>query len=157
MFATQPVDGAFFDTAPVRLKGTFDIAQPAPDVWAELTADNPLAWCKILTEIIWTSERPFAVGTTRTARSLGGTSVINERYFRWEDGRRQSFYAVEASAPLWRRFAEDYLVEPTSETSCRFTWIIAFEPKPATRVTNPVNKRLLGTLFRDTAKHYGLG
>ena len=156
MFTTQPVDDGFFDTAPVRLRGTFAIPQPAADVWAELTADNPLAWCKILTEIIWTSQRPFGVGTTRTARSLAGTSVINERYFRWEDGRRQSFYAVEASAPLWRRFAEDYLVEPTSETSCRFTWTIAFEPQPAARLANPVNKRLLATLFRDTAKHYGL-
>lgn len=47
--------------------------------------------------------------------------MLSERFFRWEEGRRQSFYVLKASSPLYRCFAEDYLVEPTSETSCRFT------------------------------------
>jgi hypothetical protein len=58
--------------------------------------------------------------------------------------------------PLFRRFAEDYLVEPTSEASCRFTWTIAIDPHPAARILNPANRLLLGTLFGDTRKHYGL-
>ena len=156
-FSAQPVDEAFFETAPVRLRDEFEIPRPADQVWADMTADNPLAWCRILTDITWTSPRPFGVGTTRTARSLGGTSVLRERFFLWEEGRRMSFFVVEASAPLFRRFAEDYLVEPASESSCRFVWTIAIEPRPAARIANPVNRRLLGTLFRDTRKHYGVG
>jgi hypothetical protein len=41
-------------------------------------------------------------------------SVINERFFRCEEGRRQSWYAAETSPPLFRRFAEDNreLLEP---------------------------------------------
>jgi hypothetical protein len=151
-FTAGPVDETFFDTAPVRLSETFDVPRPAAQVWADLTADNPLAWCRIIRSITWTSPRPFGVDTTRTARSVGG--VINERYFLWEEGRRKSFYVVDASVPLFRRFAEDYLVEPTSETSCRFTWTIAFEAQPAARIANPGNRRLLGTLLRDTRKHY---
>ncbi|MEA2425051.1 MAG: hypothetical protein QOH13_1461 [Thermoleophilaceae bacterium] len=151
-FSAQPVDESFFDNAPVRLSDTFDVPRPAAEVWSELTADNPLAWCRILRGITWTSPRPFGVGTTRTARSVGG--VIKERYFLWEEGRRKSFFVVEASAPLFRRFAEDYLVEPASESSCRFTWTIAFEPKPAARIANPANRLLLGTLLSDTRKHY---
>jgi hypothetical protein len=153
-FPTRPVDETFFDTAPFRASATFDIPRPAAQVWADLTDESPLSWCRILRSIAWTSPRPFGVGTTRTARSIGG--VIHERFFRWEEGRRQSFYALEVSIPLFRRLAEDYLVEPTSETSCRFTWTIAIEPKPAARLANPANRLLLGTLFRDTRKHYGL-
>jgi hypothetical protein len=153
-FKTQPVDESFFDSAPVQLRESFDIPRPAAEVWAELTADHPLAWCRIIQSVTWTSPRPFGVGTTRTVRSLRGASVINERFFRWEEGRRKSFFVLEESAPLFRRFAEDYLVEPTSETSCRFTWTIAYEPRPAAKIANPANRLLLGTLLRDTRKHY---
>lgn len=155
-FTTQPVDEAFFETAPVRLTATFEIRHPAPRVWNDLAGDEPLAWCRLLKDISWTSPPPHGVGSTRTARSVGDVSVINERFFRWEEGRRQSFYAIETSAPLFRRFGEDYLLEPTSERSCRFKWTIAFEPRSGARLVNPLNRRLLATLFRDTRRHYGL-
>jgi Polyketide cyclase / dehydrase and lipid transport len=154
-FTAQPVDESFLDAAPVRLADAFEISRPAAQVWADLTADDPLAWCRILQGITWTSPRPFGVGTTRTVRSLAGTSILMERFFRWEEGRRKSFYVLETTVPLFRRFAEDYLVEPTSESSCRFTWTIAIEPRPAARTANPANRLLLGTLFRDTRNHYG--
>lgn len=155
-FPTQSVAEAFFDTAPLRLTEAFDIPRTAAQVWEDLTVDNPLSWCRLLRGIAWTSPRPFGVGTTRTARTIGNASVIKERFFRWEEGRRQSFYALESSVPLFRRFAEDYLVEPTSETACRFNWTIAIEPHPAARPANPANRLLLSTLFRDTRRHYGL-
>ena len=155
-FKTEPVDETFFDRAPFRLVHSFDIPRPAAEVWDELTQDNALSWCRILDDISWTSPRPFGVGTTRTATSLRGTNVLRERFFRWEEGRRMSFHTVEVSAPMFRRFAEDYLVEPTSDTSCRLTWTIAVEPRALGRLATPVNRRLLQTLFRDTRRHYGL-
>jgi hypothetical protein len=154
-FAAQPVDEAFFESAPLLLRETFVVARPAADVWAELTGDDPLSWCRILDRITWTSPRPFAVGTTRTVVSLRGTSVLHEFFFRWEEGRRMSFYVVEASAPLFRHFAEDYLVEPASDSSCAFTWTIAAEPRGRlTGLLSPVNRRLLGTLLTDTRRYY---
>src|SRR5215216_680745 len=153
-FAAQPVDETFFDSAPTKLVGTFQIARPAAEVWSDLTADATLGWCRILDKITWTSPRPFGVGTTRTAKSLKGANTIHEHYFRWEEGRRKSFYVIDASAPLFRRFAEDYLVEATPDGSCRFTWTIAYEPKPGARIAEPVNRRILQTLFTDTRKHY---
>ncbi|MEA2497001.1 MAG: hypothetical protein QOJ29_4912 [Thermoleophilaceae bacterium] len=154
-FQCKPADETFLDAAPTRLVGVFEVARPAADVWSELTADRPLWWCRILDDVSWTSARPLGVGATRTVKSLKGASVFHEHFFRWEDGRRKSFYVLESSAPLFRRFAEDYLVEPASDNSCRFTWTIAWEPQPAARFTNPVNKRILGTLHTDTRKHYG--
>lgn len=154
-FPALPVGEAFFDTAPFRLIETFDIQQSADQVWEDLTADNPLSWCRLLRDITWTSPRPYGVGTTRTARTVGNVSVINERFFRWEEGRRQSFYALESTLPGFRRFAEDYLVEPKSTTSCQFTWTIAIEPHAIARPASPINRLLLSTLFRDTRRHYG--
>jgi hypothetical protein len=153
-FALQPVEATFLDAAPLRLAEAFDIPRPAADVWADLTADNPLSWCRLLRSITWTSPRPFGVGTTRTARTIGNATVINERFFRWEEGRRKSFYVLESNVPFFRRFAEDYLVEPTSETACRFTWTIAVEPHPLARPANPASRRLLAALLRDTRRHY---
>ena len=154
-FKCQPVDETFFDTAPLLLREEFEILRPAAQVWDELTAEGTLAWCRILQDVSWTSPRPFGVDTTRTARALWGANILKERFFRWEEGSRKSFAVVEATTPLARRFAEDYLVEPTSEASCRFTWTIAVEPQPAARIADPVNKMILRTLFRDTRTHTG--
>lgn len=154
-FSLQPIDEGFFDSAPNRWADAMDIAQPADRVWAQLTSDDPLTWCRVLTGITWTSPRPFGVGTTRTARALLGAMVLNERFFRWEEGRRKSFLVEQSSLPLFRRFGEDYLVEPTSDTSCRFTWTIAAEPHTAARPGSPVNAMLMRSLFRDTRRHFG--
>lgn len=155
-FSCDPVDEGFFATAPVRMAAHFEVPRPAAEVWGELTGERPLHWCRILQEVSWTSPRPFGVGTTREVKALWGTSLLREHYFRWEEGRQHSFYVVEMNAPLARRFAEDYLVEPTGESSCRFSWTIAFEPTPVGIPGVPVNKRLLRTLYTDTRDHYGL-
>lgn len=153
-FKLKPVDESFFENAPVRLTKTLSIERPAADVWAELVGDDPLHWCKALDGVKWTSERPFGVGTTRRVKALKGINVFDEYFFRWEEGRRKSFYVERASGPLAKRFAEDYLVEPNGENSCSFTWVVAYEPSLIGRVGEAFNKRILGTLFSDTAKYF---
>lgn len=153
MFTLQPVDGDFFDTAPVRHVLTVDIERPAADVWAELTGDSPLWWCRTL-DIAWTSPRPFGVGTTRTARVLRGALTIQEDFFRWEEGRRKSFSVLRANLPFFRRFGEDYLLEPVGTASCRLTWTIALEPSAAGRFGGAVNRLLINDMFRDTRRHF---
>lgn len=153
-FSLEPCDESFFDAAPVRHSLALDIAAPAEAVWAELTGEAPLSWCRAVTDITWTSPRPFEVGTTRTARGLRGALVLRERFFRWEEGRRKSFYVLEASVPPLRRLAEDYLVEETSPGRCRFEWTIAFEPTTAGRLAAPLNALLVRSLFRDTRRHF---
>lgn len=155
-FACEPVDEAVFEWAPLLMRGRFETAKSAAQVWAELTSDEPLSWCRILQDVSWTSPRPFGVGTTRTVSALAGTNVLKERYFRWEEGHRHSFHVVEASAPLFSWLAEDYLVEPSGEDASVFTWTIAAEPRGlAGRLSAPINRRLLASLFRDTRRHYG--
>jgi hypothetical protein len=155
-FKSKPVDETFFESAPKRLRAGFEIARPAAEVWAELTADDALHWCRILQDVSWTSPRPFGVGTTREVKALWGANMLREHYFHWEEGRRHSFYVAESSGPLFESFAEDYLVEPRGAEACRFTWTIAFEPSAIGRAGTPLNKAILKTLFTDTARHYGV-
>jgi hypothetical protein len=155
-FSCTPVDEAFFEEAPMRLRAGFEIPRPASAVWDELCADDALHWCRILQDVRWTSPRPFGVGTTREVKALWGANLIREHYFRWEDGRRHSFYVTESSGPLFKSLAEDYLVEPRGEDACRFTWTVAVRPTAIGRPGTPLNRAILKTLFTDTARHYGL-
>jgi Polyketide cyclase / dehydrase and lipid transport len=140
----------------MRLRAGFEIARPAAAVWADLTADDALHWCRILQEVEWTSPRPFGVGTTREVSALWGVNQIREHYFLWDEGRRHSFYVTESSGPLFQSLAEDYLVEPRGPDACRFTWTIAVAPSAIGRPGKPVNRAILKTLFTDTARFYGL-
>jgi hypothetical protein len=155
-FKCQPVDETFFAEAPLRLRAGFEIPRPAAAVWADLTSETALHWCRILDDVSWTSPRPFGVGTTREVKALKGANKLRERYFLWEEGRRNCFYVVETTAPIVKSLAEDYFVEPRGEDACRFTWTIAAQPSALGRPGGPVNRALLKTLFTDTAKFYGL-
>ena len=137
----KPVDESFFASAPERYSDTFAIARPAEEVWADLVSDKPLAWCRGLS-LRWTSERPFGVGTTRQAASMGGAVKLQERYFIWEDGHRQAFYVTKANLPLFKRFAEDYVVEPDGADRARFHLDVrdrADNARPARRAAERVH------------------
>ena len=153
MATLQPVDEGFFDSAPARYSRTFSIARPAAAVWQELVCDRPLHWCRGLA-INWTSQRPFSVGTTRQAVVLGGLLKVAEHFFLWEEGRRHAFYITKANAPLFRRLAEDYVVEPDGPQRCTFTWTLALEPSTLGKPGGPVTAILFNSFFRDTARHF---
>jgi hypothetical protein len=87
-------------------------------------------------------------------RVVFGTLVIHENFFRWEEGRRKSFYVTEANLPLYRYFAEDYLVEETVPGACRFTWTLAGELTPIGAPGAPVLGAIVRSLFRDTRVHF---
>ena len=154
-FRVRPVDAAFLDTAPVRFVGVFDIPRPAAEVWAELTRDGALDFCRVLGGARWTSPRPFGVGTTRTMKVTPLLLVVDETFFRWEEGRRKSFFVHAANLPLFRGLAEDYLVEAVSATACRFTWTLAGEPTALGRPGAPVNAWLARSIIADMRRHFG--
>ncbi|MCW2786679.1 MAG: hypothetical protein JWP74_3196 [Marmoricola sp.] len=151
----EPVDADFFDSAPFRVSETFHIPRPAEAVWKDLVSDRPLDWCRVLS-IHWTSARPFGVGTTRTAKILGGVIIVNERYFLWEEGRRMAFCVESANLPMFKHLAEDYLVEPDGPDACRFTWRAGLAPTLVGKLGSPVNGLLFKSIFADTRKHFGV-
>lgn len=148
----EPIGETFFETARLRYVQSWDIDRPAADVWRDLV-ENPLHWCKTLS-ISWTSAPPFGVGTTRRVKVLG-LLVSNEYYFVWDEGRRNAFYFTDANLPLFKRFGEDYVVEPTGEGTCRFTWTLAGDPTAIGAPGKPLLNWLVAGFFRDTTRYFG--
>jgi uncharacterized protein YndB with AHSA1/START domain len=142
-YPLEPADETFFSTAPFRHTYPVELPVPPERLWASLTSDEGMAAWGLGVGLQWTSPRPFGVGTTRTVVLPLHAMTVHEHFFRWDDGRRKSFYVEEANHRMLKRFAEDYLVEATPGGS-RFTWTIALEPLPSTallvRASDPVNR-----------------
>ena len=147
-----PIDESFFDSAPERYAHTWSIARPAESVWAELTGERPLHWCRLL-DLAWTSPRPFGVGTRRAGKVLKLVAV-QEHFFIWEEGRRYTFYVERANLPLFTSLGEDYVVEPDGPDRCRFTWRIGVAPSPLGKPGKPLNAWIFKSLFADTSKYF---
>jgi hypothetical protein len=147
------VDETFLASAPTRFVEGFDIALPASTVWAELTRDATLDWCRGL-EIRWLSPRPFGIGTKRQAKLLGVLLRVQEEYFIWEEGRRMAFFVTAARPPAYRRSAEDYVVEAISADRCRFTWTLAFDLTLLGKMNAPISSLIVKRMFGDTRRHF---
>ena len=148
---TEPIDLAFFDSAPAIYEDQWDINVPVEQFWQGLTGDRPLHWCRLL-KIRWTSSRPFGVGTTRHVSVLG-TIQADEHFFLWEEGVRFAFHFTRSNLPLFRRFGEYYELKPTSPNTCQFTWKLAGEPTLVGRLGSPLTKAIFTSLFRDTTRY----
>ena len=147
---------SFLAEATRRVVVDLTVNRPAPDVWAELTEDGPMApYCRALSSITWTSPRPFGVGTTRTARVLGGLITLHERYPHWDEGRRKVFVGVRAVPPVLRRVSEEYLVEPIDANRCRFRWTAVWEPSALGRPIGFVGQAVFASIARDVERHFG--
>ncbi|HYO02762.1 MAG TPA: SRPBCC family protein [Mycobacterium sp.] len=131
-YAVEPADEALFTSAPHVFRYTKTLAAPPEKVWESLASDESLAaWSATVSAVNWLSPRPFGVGTTREVVLAPGLSRVRERYFRWNEGRGYSFAVYEANLPVFKRFAEDYVIEPEGADgkATRFTWTVAIEPK----------------------------
>jgi hypothetical protein len=69
-------------------------------------------------KVVWTSNKPYGVGTTRTVWLALVTA--DEYFFRWEQNRRFSFYLTGHSMPFFHAFAEDYLLEEVAPGRTQF-------------------------------------
>ncbi|MBZ6378052.1 MxaD family protein [Pacificimonas flava] len=80
----------------------------APDlVWnALLDAKAWTEWLPI-TNVTWTSPKPFGVGTTRTVEI--DKQKVEEVFFAWEEGERMAFYFDKSTLPV-KSAIEDYRV-----------------------------------------------
>jgi len=148
----------FLASAPFRYVNSVEVSVPAERWWAALTSDDTLvSWTALVTDLHWTSPRPFGVGTTREITMLG-LITARERYYRWDAGKRKTFTGVEASVRGLRRLAEDYVVESTP-TGSRFTWTLAFEPgpalKPLLRLANPLTALTVRRVARSLTSQLG--
>ena len=157
-FPVDPVDLSFFSTAPHVYRYSVDLDVGPDRLWESLTSDASVsAWGPSVHAVRWTSPRPFGVGTERTVTLAAKAITVHERFFHWDEGKRYSFYVYESNRPLFKHFAEDYVIDPTPSGS-RLTWSFALEAKPATklpvRLLSPVNNLMFGQMARSSKGYF---
>jgi hypothetical protein len=156
-FALEPADEEFLRTAPQRYVFAMNLPVPASTIWdAAMAGERPLTFVHGL-KVRWTSPAPRGIGSTRVAHTALGAIRLQERYIVWDEGHRNAFAGVGVNVPVFRRFGEDYVVEPTPD-GCRFTWTFAAEargPRAAAMMNDVIQKGLFANMARDVRKHFG--
>lgn len=146
-YACEPVDASIFESAPMRFRHDVEIAAPRERIFRifEDGASWP-RWFKGIRRVQWTSPRPFGVGTTRVVTL--DLVTVDEHFFRWEPGRRLSFYLTRHSLPLAHVLAEDYLLEDAGAGRTRFTYTVAIRPRALLRLGGPIARGNFDRMFR---------
>jgi len=150
-FPCHPVEASFFDTAPMRFKNAVEVDARPAEVFAIFEdGESWPQWFSGMRKVVWTSNRPYGVGTTRTV--WFPLLSIDEHFFRWEQDRRFSFYLTAHSMPLVHALAEDYLLEEVAPGRTRFTYSVAFEPRLALSMGGPIARPLIDPFLRNACK-----
>lgn len=149
------VGDSFVDAAPVRLVNTVDIAATPEEIWAAL--EDAAAWPRwagVITNVEWTSPKPFGVGTTRTV-TMRGKIVGYEEFIAWEPYRRMGFRFNESTTNGVRAFAERYSIEPRPGGRTRVTWVMAMAPTGPSRIIVPVTRGAMRYAFGRMLTKFG--
>lgn len=157
-YPLETVDDAFFTSAPHIYEYPVELPVPPERVWESLVSDESVAaWGLGVQTLRWTSPRPFGVGTTREVVLPLRSMTVREQFFAWDEGNRYSFFVTSANRPLYRRFAEDYVVSARPGGSL-FTWTVALEPSPRYRrlidLGRPANRLAFAQLPRGARKYF---
>lgn len=141
-FRCEPLTAAQIREQPVCFTFTKELPCTPEQLFAVF--EDPASWPRWapgIGEVIWTSERPYGVGTTRTVVFWGGTEVYEE-FVAWQAPREMAFTFVGTSEPIWTSFGEHYAVEPTPG-GCRLTWTVGYAPTGGFGRVHPLIKPLM--------------
>ncbi|WP_052513867.1 SRPBCC family protein [Bosea sp. LC85] len=151
-FAGRPVDASFFDTAPMRFRNVVELDASPANVFAIFEDGEAWPeWFRAIHKVVWTSTKPYGVGTTRTV-SLSAVN-LDEHFFRWEQNRRCSFYVTGQSVPLAHALAEDYLLEEIVPGKTRFTYSVGLEPRLLVAMGGPLSRMYFSSMFANACKN----
>ncbi len=79
---------------------------------------------------------------------------VQEESFLWEAGRRKAFSVTAVRPSVYRRSAEDYVVDALGRDRCRFTWSLAFELTLLGKLNSPISGPIISRMFADTNRHF---
>lgn len=117
----------FIDSAPFRFVSKVDLTIK-PEQLFEVFSDETSwpHWATLITNVEWTSPKPYGVGTTRTV-TMRGHIVGDEEFIGWEPFSYMAFRFNTSTSNMLSAFAEGYTVEETAE-GCHLTWVMAMKP-----------------------------
>jgi carbon monoxide dehydrogenase subunit G len=157
-YSLEPADAAIFGSAPMIYRNRIELAATPEQVWESLASDESLAaWGPGAKSVTWQNPRPFGVDTTREVVLAAGVAKVREHFFRWDEGQGYSFFVSEATLPVFKQFAENYVVEADG-TGSVLTWTVAIVPKSRfalpMRLLSPVNTFAFGRTAADAKRYF---
>lgn len=135
-------DLAFVDRAPVRVTASVEAEATPEAVWAVLVDHRrwPDWFGPSLVSVRPTSTAETGVGSTRSVRIRGGTSVA-ERFIAWDEPRLWAFTATEIRPRIFSALVERVVLEPLGDGRTTVTYTMAIDPAPPLRRLAPLLRR----------------
>jgi len=136
----RAVTDEFMTKATWHFQSKVEVSASAEQVFSILTDDTAWKhWHPEVSNIQWLTPEPRAPGTMRTVKFthpilkflLFGPVILTEYFFRWDEGRRVSFYLDKTNRPrflVFRACMEDYRCIPLDEKRCEYVRDIYVEP-----------------------------
>ena len=144
-------DVRFLEIAPVKIRNVVEIPASAEAIFKVFEdAQAWTEWFPGIRKVVWTSSKPFGVGTTRTVKV--GPLQVWEYFFRWEQNVGFSFYFEKTNLSFVNALVEDYQLEKIDENRTRFIYTVAYEPSPILKLSGPVGRAALKRSFSNAAK-----
>jgi hypothetical protein len=135
MYECKKVDISYFNTAKNRFKAVVEIDSTPEKIFACFEdADSWKKWAPPITDVKWTSPKPFGMGTTRTVSMIAGL-VGDEVFIAWDYPKRMAFCFTHCSHKMVESFAEDYLVTPLDNGKTRLEWTMGITNKGIGNIT----------------------
>lgn len=142
----------FFDSAEVRFQYEM-LLDTTPERLFEIFEDEKswTVWAPGIREVIWTTPKPYGVGTKRTVIFQGGMEVY-EQFIAWDRGKEMAFIFEGITQPIWWSFGEHYRVEPSASGKVKLTWTVAYNPRHRFAKLSPFLKPAMWLTLRSFTK-----
>ncbi|MDH6247011.1 SRPBCC family protein [Mycobacterium sp. OTB74] len=147
-YQCEPVGLDFIDSAPFRFVSKIDLAITREQLFDVLADETSWPqWATVITNVEWTSPKPYGVGTTRTVK-MRGHITGEEEFLAWEPFSYMAFRFNTSTSNAISAFAEGYTVEETPE-GCHLTWVMAMKPSGlAGEIGMNLGRPMMGWLFQ---------
>ena len=135
----------FLDSAPIKISLTADLDIAPAALFALFEDSDSWAWATIKS-VVWETEKPYGLGTTRTV-DIAGQGKVQEYFLLWEQDQRMSFRFEKGEMKLVSALVEDYQVERLADGRSRLTWNVAMQLKGFISILTPILSSLMKKQF----------
>lgn len=152
MKALNAVDLNYLKTAPNLITCSVQIDATPEEVFTHL--EKPETWIdtsEAITDLKWTSPKPFKAGTTRTVYLdlPQGNIQVDEVFIVWEQNKRMSFYFSHLNKKIFNAVLEDYVIDDLGNGRSKMIWKFAYQ---GAGIYRPIFSLIKGKVKKDNQK-----